>query len=291
MADETMIGTTSLWRLKPTALERAYGRLLRGPDGHDDGAAASDAGSGDGAASSDGGDNAQSGVADKGADGDSAAETSLLGAADAAAGDGSDGKDGAQDGKSGDDSESKADDPQVPETYELKVTVQNAEGKDEDVPIDAELLTKATPILKELGLTNDQANKVAALVPEIQSRIVQQQADDFAALKADWAKEVQADKEIGGAKWKETEALAAKALDTFGAPSVKDKDGNETNPFRKVLNDSGFGNHPEVIRMFRNIGEKLGEGEFVRGGEVKAEKKDRVRTLYPDDLPKEVKQQ
>lgn len=214
-------------------------------------------------------------------------DTSLLGGASAEAGAGDDGKDGEGDGKSGDDGKGEADVEGPPETYELKVTVPGADGKDEEVPIDAELLTKATPILKELNLTNDQANKVAALVPEIQSRILQVQADEFTAMKADWAKEAQADKEIGGAKWRETEAFAAKALDTFGAPSVKDKDGNETNPFRKLLNDSGFGNHPDVIRMFRNIGEKLGEGEFVRGDGAKAEKPDRVRTLYPNDLPKE----
>jgi hypothetical protein len=43
--------------------------------------------------------------------------------------------------------------------------------------------------------------------------------------------------------------------------------------------------------LLRSIGEKLGEGEFVRGDGVKAEKKDRVRELYPNDPPKEVKQQ
>lgn len=240
-----------------------------------------------------GGSDAQGNVADTGTDADATADTSLLGAADATAGDGSDGKDGEGDGKGSDDGEGKADGQAegAPETYDLKITVPGDDGKDEEIPIDAELLAKATPVLKELNLTNEQASKVASLVPEIQQRIVQQQADDFTALKADWAKEVQADKEIGGAKWKETEAFAAKALDTFGAPSVKDKDGNETNPFRKLLNESGFGNHPDMIRMFRNIGEKLGEGDFVRGDGVKAEKKDRVRIMYENDPPREVKQQ
>lgn len=243
-------------------------------------------------ASSGGGD-AQGNVADTGTDADQTADSSLLGSADAAAGDGSDGEGGGKDDQDGGDGDGKADAQAEgpPETYELKVTVQGEDGKDQDVPIDAELLTKATPVLKELGLTNEQANKVASLVPEIQSRILQTQADDFSALKADWAKEIKADPEFGGAKWKETEANAAKALDTFGAPSVKDKDGNETNPFRNLLNESGFGNHPEMIRMFAKIGKQLGEGEFVRGDGARAEKQDRVRVLYPDDKPKEVKQQ
>lgn len=278
-----MIETQSLWRLKPTTLERSLGRLLRGPDGHDD-ASGADAGGdngGDAGAAAKSGDDA--GKEDAGGD-----DTSLLGGASAEAGAGDAGKDGEGDGKSGNDGEGEADAEGPPETYELKVTVPGADGKDEEVPIDAELLTKATPILKELNLTNDQANKVAALVPEIQSRILQTQADAFEAMKADWAKEAKSDPEIGGAKWKETEAFAAKALDALGFPSVKDKDGNETNPFRKLLNESGFGNNPDMIRAWRRVGEKIGEGEFVRGDGVVAEKNDRVRTLYPNDPPKEV---
>lgn len=277
--------------IRPTPTERAMGRLMRAPD-HDggdggDGGAADDAGGGD---ADQGG--ADSG-ADQGNDGADGDDTSLLGsaAADDGAGDRDEGGEG--DGKGDDDDQSKADGP--PEAYDLKVTVKDAEGKDVDVPIDAELLEKATPVLKEIGLTNDQANQVAALVPEIQSQIEQKlaqtQADSFSAMKADWAKEAQGDKEIGGSKWKETEALAAKALAAFGAPSeIKEVDGKnvETNPFRVLLNETGLGNHPVMIRMFRNIGEKLGEGDFVRGEGGGAQKQDRVRTLYPNDKPKEV---
>lgn len=281
----------SPWTLKPTALERSLGRLLRGPDGHDgDGGSGSDAGDGGdaNAASSGGGDNGADAGADKAVDDNDA---SLLGDAGTKAGDGDGGKDAdadkSADGDGKGEADAKAEGP--PETYDLKVTIKAEDGTETPVEIDQGLLSEATPTLKELGLTNEQANKVAALVPSIQQRLIQQQADNFAAMKADWAKEVQDDPELGGAKWAETEALAAKALDTFGAPSVKDKDGNETNPFRKLLNDTGLGNQPDMIRMFRSIGEKLGEGDFVRGEAGAKQKPDRVRELYPNDPPKEVK--
>lgn len=209
---------------------------------------------------------------------------SLLGGAKADPGSGDDGEDDDKNDADGEDDKAAAG---PPETYELKVEVPGEDGKPVEVEIDQALLTEATPVLKDLGLTNDQANKVAALVPKVQQRFAQQQADSFAAMKADWAKEVQADPEIGGKNWPQTEALAAKALDTFGAPSVKDADGNETNEFRILLNETGLGNHPVMLKMFRQIGEKLGEDGFARSEAPPPKPKSRAEILYPDDLPKQ----
>ena len=58
--------------------------------------------------------------------------------------------------------------------------------------------------------------------------------------------------------WTETTRLAARARDHYGAPS-EIKDGKETNEFRVLLNESGLGNHPVMIRMFRSIGADLSE--------------------------------
>jgi hypothetical protein len=61
--------------------------------------------------------------------------------------------------------------------------------------------------------------------------------------------------------------------------------------FRKLLTESGFGDHPEMIRMFRKIGEKLGEDKPSNpaiGREV--DQAGSVRTLYPNDPKEEAKQ-
>lgn len=290
-----LLNSTSRMTIRPTELERLHGRLMRAPDhpGGDGGDDGSDAG-GDGGDADQGADQA---AADTGAGGDankgdagSDADSSLLGdaKADADAGTGDGGADDTGDGEDGGDNQDKADGP--PETYDLKVTTKAEDGTDTEVEIDKALLDEATPTFKELGLTNDQANKLAPLAVKVQERMAQAQADDFTAMKTAWAKEAKADKDIGGAKWAETEALAARALDTFGAPSAKDKDGNETNPFRILLNDTGLGNHPDMIRMFRAIGEKLGEDTVLANNALKATKPDRLAVLYPDDVPKDQKQ-
>lgn len=209
---------------------------------------------------------------------------SLLGNASADAGKGADGE---GDGKADPDDSDDQGEAGPPEAYDLKVEVAGEDGKPVEIEIDQELLAEATPILKGLKLTNDQANQLAGFVPKIQGRVLAQQADNFAALKAEWAKDAKADPEIGGKNWASTEALAARALDTFGAASAKDADGNETNEFRALLNETGLGNHPVMLKMFRQIGEKLGEDGFSRSEGAPKGKRDRLEELYPNDVPKE----
>jgi hypothetical protein len=270
--------------IRPTPLERAMGRFMRAPD-HDAGGD----GAGDGAS---GGNGDAAGQGDGAGAGDGASDASdddatALGSAAAEDGAGDGSEDGKEGDEGGDDDKAKADAP--PETYELKVTTKDADGKDTEVEIDKALLDEATPVFKELGLSNEAANKLAPLAIKVQERMLQQQADEFATTRAAWAKEAQEDKEIGGKNWKSSLSLAAKALDHFGAPSeIKEVEGKkvETNPFRVLLNQSGLGEHPVMIRIFSNVGKALSEdGQFPRG-EGAAPKKSREEVLYPEDTPK-----
>lgn len=279
--------------IRPTEIERRAGRLMRAPD--------HDAGTGDGGASDADAGQGDAGKADAGTDGGSDAgkpdsgdaegddDTSLLGRAKAGDGDG--GKDGKGDGEDDEGDQGKADAP--PETYELK-PFKVGEGDDAtEVEIDTELLTTVTPALKEAGISQAALEKLApAVVPEIQQRLLQRLDDDWKTTQATWAREAKADPELGK-DWAKTEALAAKALDMFGAKSeIKEVDGKqvETNPFRALLNQSGVGNHKEFIRIFARIGAAVGEDTDVIRGEGRNEKPDRLAALYPDDVPANQKQ-
>ena len=175
------------------------------------------------------------------------------------------------------DGDPPADDATAPETYELKPP----EGFEK---LDEESVALATPVFKELGLTNDQANKLMPVAGKFAERIIAQQnqaiMDEVQTTRKAWAEEAQNDPEIGGAKFEETKALSAKALDALGYP--------KGSPFRSFLTDSGLGNHPEMIRAMRKVGELVSEdGDFVRSNAGAQSKPDRLATLYPDDVPKE----
>ena len=131
-------------------------------------------------------------------------DSTVLGAAETGAGD-----EGSKEG-SGPTPTPVPDDEGVPEAYELKLTSTNEAGEEVAQDLDPVLVEEATPIFKDLKLTNEQANKLTALMPKVQERLVQQQNDRFAEVRADWAKEAKADPEIGGKNWDQTVQLSAR---------------------------------------------------------------------------------
>lgn len=70
---------------------------------------------------------------------------------------------------------------------------------------------------------------------------------------AEWADQVRNDKDIGGDKLTETLATAKKAVD-LGGPEL-----------RELLNVSGLGNHPTVVKFMHTVGKALSEDRFERG--------------------------
>lgn len=259
--------------LRPTNAERRAGRFLRAPD-HDAGTADAPAADADAPAV-----DADAGKADDAADQGGAPKDGADGNdADA----GGDADDASLMGKGGeDDAAEAADEPQLPEKYELTAP--------EGFELNDDILAEVDPVFRELRLDNDQANKLMPLAASFAERIVQQQSDAFQAQATDWAKQAKNDPEIGKANWTETESLVAKALDRFVGPKVtKDDAGKEVvNPFRKLLDDTKLGNHPEMIRAWRKIGAAIGEdGDLPRSDAGAPVKGDRLDALYPNDVPK-----
>lgn len=159
----------------------------------------------------------------------------------------------------------------VPERYDFAL---------EGFAIDPALLNQADPVLRDIGLTNEAANKLIPVARDIMARtqenLVRQIEDAAATQKRAWYEAFVADPEIGGTRRGETEHLAAKALDALGYA--------QGHPFRQALNDSGFGNHPDMIRAFRRLGEMVGEdAAFVRPMTASSRTRPVWERLYPDD--------
>jgi hypothetical protein len=278
---ELLNSTSPMAMIRPTELERLHGRLMRAPDhpGGDGGDAGSDAGGGGGDADGAAGDQAgadQGGdagdPAGQGGDGDEADAATLVGSATTGTGkdgEGDAGDPGEADAKDG----AKSADEGPPEAYELKLVVKDGDTETE-VEMDPVLVDAATPVLKEIGLSNDQANALLPLVPTIQAKVLQDQADTFETVSAGWAKAAKADKKLGGKNWAETEHLMAKAMDNFA-----------DDEFRSILNDSRLGNHPAFVRFTRAVGARLGEdGDFPRG-DARAKAIPKEEIMYPNDVP------
>jgi hypothetical protein len=161
--------------------------------------------------------------------------------------------------------------PVVPEKYEFKAP--------EGVTLDQAQVDAFTPVAKELGLTNEQAQKLVDLhtaqTTEAAKAFQTSQHEAWQTQVKQWESETRSDKEIGGAKFDENIGLAAKAIDKFGSREL-----------RQALDTSGMGNHPAVVKFFVTVGRQLAEdgmagGNAGQGGTPKS----LAEKLFPDLKP------
>lgn len=152
----------------------------------------------------------------------------------------------------------KATEPVVPEAYEFTMP--------EGVELDKAAADEFSAVAKELKLDNATAQKVA----DVGARMAQRQAEQHAKLVESWVEEVKTDREIGGDKLDENLGIARQAMDAFGSPELKE-----------LLNRSGLGNHPAVVKAFYNAGKRISTDRMVtgtpRGGDT-----DTAKKLFPN---------
>ena len=151
----------------------------------------------------------------------------------------------------------------APEAYEFKAQ----EGRE----FDPEVMKSFSEIAKELDLPQDAAQKV---LDKVTPKILERQMQALENVRNEWAENARTDKEFGGDKLNDNLVVAKKALDSFGTPEL-----------RKLLNESGLGNHPEMIRLMYRAGKAISEDRFVggtRGGQKSGPKgfNDLASALY-----------
>lgn len=144
------------------------------------------------------------------------------------------------------------------------VALKAPEGKE----FDSEALSAFSESAKEAGLSGEAAQKMLdKLAPVLEARQLQQ----IEATRTSWATAAKADKEIGGDKLPESLSTAKRALDQFGTPAL-----------RELLDSTGLGNHPEVIRAFARAGKAISEDKVVGGAAKKAAPTDPAKVMFPN---------
>lgn len=303
--------------IRLTEAERRAGRLLRAPD-HD---ASSDAGAGDGGAgNADGGsgDNGGAGASsDPGAGAGDGAADSQGGAAsggDAGADGGADnsgagGDAGGGEGKtilggalddgdgSGDDGagqsegetrlqfgEGEAAKPILgaPEAYAIELPEELTKA---GMTFDKEAFDAVEPILRDLNLSNEAASALTSAYAEKILPLLQQRAgaanDALGAdMRRQWSEA--ASKEFDGregrAQFSEVKALCRQAFIRGGVDAES--------PFLTLLEESGLGSHPDMIRTMAYFGRALGEAGIEVGGGGPAPKR-LADKIYGQPVPRE----
>jgi hypothetical protein len=131
----------------------------------------------------------------------------------------------------------------APDKYDLKAP----EGRE----YDNEILAKFSDAAKNLNLTNEQAQ---GFLNEMGAALETRMTAQLKSVRQAWAESSTTDKEFGGDKLSENMSVAKRALDAFGTESL-----------RSLLNESGLGNHPEIIRFMYRTGRAISQDTMVNG--------------------------
>lgn len=99
-------------------------------------------------------------------------------------------------------------------------------------------------------------------------------ADAWENQKVQWKDEFLKDPEIGGNRWQTTVDSALTFIRTHGGTPEQQAE------FRNLMESSGLGNHPVMIRLLANAGRAMGEGRILAATRPVAPPKSKVSTMY-----------
>lgn len=147
----------------------------------------------------------------------------------------------------------------------------------ENMEVNAAVMDEFKGFAKEANLPQEQAQKFV----EMGAKAVQEAVQNFANSTVEaYAKKVEGwhdtrakDTEIGGTEDKQKEVLgqASKVVRAVGGESLL-----------IALDETGAGNHPEIIRAFYRLKDLVGEdGKLIQGNLGGSEPKPAAQVLYP----------
>ena len=129
--------------------------------------------------------------------------------------------------------------PDTPDQYELNGTGEMADNFRNQA--------------HQLGLSQKQASELMNWYSEVQSGVDSSDDEDFASEQVQWVADLQ--KEWGDSYIKNTK-LAERAFRQFGSEDALE-----------VMNATGLGSHPALVKMFSQIGQFLAEDGQLTGNQ------------------------
>lgn len=151
--------------------------------------------------------------------------------------------------------ETKATEPgKVPDKYEFKAP--------EGFEIDAKVIEDATPVFKELGLTNEQGQKLMDLYAKHSRESAEAPYKQYETMRNSWRDEIAKNASLGNGKDGLSDAARAniaRAIDSVG-------DAKAVSALKEALDITGAGDNPAIVAAFNTLGKLLSEGTMVRAG-------------------------
>lgn len=181
---------------------------------------------------------------------------------------------------------------------EVKPDSEKKEGKDESKPeekkqeevgdfeieapegvtLDPEGVKSFKDFAKEKGLAPDVAKEVGKFGVEYVQKLQKQQAEAFAEVRKGWVESVKNDPKLGGKNFKDTLETSLRGVSIIQSP----EHGGEIPGLKDAL-DSGWGDHPAFVEVFRRFGAMNKEDKVEHGKPVNNLPKSAADVFYGKD--------
>ncbi|WP_419783344.1 endoprotease [Maridesulfovibrio sp.] len=149
--------------------------------------------------------------------------------------------------------------PQAPEAYELDYGLQ--EGVDPHVD------RQFRQFAHENGVSGEMAQKLVDFHNNLEAARYQ----DHQTQTGEWERQTRAMPGWHGNNYRKNMGVANKALQAFASPALA-----------KMIRESGYACHPEVVKTFYNVGRRLTEDSYVDSSRNTGRKKTIGEILYPN---------
>lgn len=156
----------------------------------------------------------------------------------------------------------------------------------ENITLDTEQVKEFTNLLSDLEINSkiDHALIQAHGQKLVDFHVAQMQkaTEDLAKFyqttwekqKTDWKDEFLKDSEIGGKRFQTTVDSANRFIRTHGGSEEQQTE------FRQLMETSGLGNHPAMIRLLASAGRAMSEGKPLAAQQPPPQPKSKVSTMY-----------
>jgi hypothetical protein len=130
----------------------------------------------------------------------------------------------------------------------------------EGFQLDPAVVAKATPIFKELGLTQEAAQRLVDLNREVMTEALNAPYKAYQEMTSGWLKEAKDHPDLRGklGPGEEVNVRIGKLLNSL-------PDQKLASDFRAAMDLTGVGNHPAFIRAIDYFAQQLTEGKHVAG--------------------------
>ena len=151
----------------------------------------------------------------------------------------------------------KTDAPVVPETYTFRAP--------DNYTIDPAALEAATPVFKELGLTQDQAQKLVDIQIAREIALAKAPQDAVETMRKDWRGQTESHADIKATVDKNSGKTGMDAVKVNIARTLSVLPVDLQVEFKDAMNLTGAGDHPAFVRAFNKLAAFITEGSPVGG--------------------------